>query len=259
MNAVSIQREPASASSAVRLYAMSSGGHQERVAHAIQVLREASLQHAGRIVQASSMSAEDMVITDLVARHGLGISIGTLDTGKLHQETQELMARIEARYGLEVDVFRPQASSVVGFVAQHGEAAMYRSVALRKACCAIRKVEPLARMLAGRTAWVTGLRREQSAERGVVPFTTQDEDGRLKVNPLADWTWADVWFYIGTREVPYNPLHDRFHPSIGCEPCTRAVAAGEDFRAGRWWWEDETARECGLHVGRRAVEENAGS
>ena len=125
---------------------------------------------------------------------------------------------------------------------------MYESIDLRKGCCGIRKLEPLSRMLAQRGAWVTGLRREQSNTRAVVPFSETDDKGRAKVNPLADWSWADVWHYIRTNDVPYNPLHDQFYPSIGCAPCTRAIAVGEDFRAGRWWWEDEKAKECGLHV-----------
>jgi phosphoadenosine phosphosulfate reductase len=125
---------------------------------------------------------------------------------------------------------------------------MRQGVALRKACCALRKLEPLARLLAGRTAWVTGLRRGQSDARAEVPFEDADDAGRAKLNPLADWSLADVWHYVAQHGVPYNALHDRFFPSIGCEPCTRAVAVGEDFRAGRWWWEAESAKECGLHV-----------
>ena len=125
---------------------------------------------------------------------------------------------------------------------------MYESVALRKACCGLRKLEPLSRMLEGRSAWVTGLRREQSAQRGELHATEIDPQGRTKYNPLADWTWADVWHYIQAFDVPYNPLHDEFMPSIGCAPCTRAIAVGEEFRAGRWWWEDDGAKECGLHV-----------
>jgi phosphoadenosine phosphosulfate reductase len=133
---------------------------------------------------------------------------------------------------------------------------MYRSIALRKSCCAIRKLEPLARMLAGRSAWVTGLRREQSANRAVVPLQEEDTDGRIKFNPLADWSWADIWHYIDTNDVPYNPLHDQFYPSIGCAPCTRAISPGEEFRAGRWWWEDEAAKECGLHVSNAPLTED---
>jgi phosphoadenosine phosphosulfate reductase len=166
----------------------------------------------------------------------------------LHTETSGLIPRIEARYGLQVEVYRPVDEATVHFVKTHGERAMYESIELRKACCGIRKLEPLSRMLAQRSAWVTGLRREQSTTRGEVPFSEVDDKGRSKFSPLADWAWADVWHYIATFEVPYNPLHDAFFPSIGCAPCTRAIAVGEDFRSGRWWWEDANAKECGLHV-----------
>ena len=234
--------------SAISLYARATAGHDERVAHALSVLREAALAHPGRIVQATSLGAEDMVVTDLIARHGLGIALGTLETGMLHAQTVELIGRIEARYGVPVEVYRPDAEVAIRFVKTHGERAMYQSVALRKDCCGFRKLEPLGRMLAGRSAWVTGLRREQSNARAVVPFLDTEDAERVKVNPLADWSWADVWHYIATFEVPYNPLHDEFMPSIGCALCTRAIAVGEDFRAGRWWWEDQDLKECGLHV-----------
>jgi len=125
---------------------------------------------------------------------------------------------------------------------------MFESIALRKSCCTVRKLEPLGRLLEGKTAWITGLRREQSGNRAAVPFSEREGNGRLKLNPLADWSWGDVWHYIAVHGVPYNALHDQFYPSIGCAPCTRAIALGEDFRAGRWWWEDEAAKECGLHV-----------
>lgn len=125
---------------------------------------------------------------------------------------------------------------------------MYESIDLRKACCGIRKLEPLARMLKDRQAWITGLRREQSNNRSGMAAIEKDDQGRAKFNPMIDWTWGDVWHYVKTFKVPYNPLHDQFMPSIGCAPCTRAIAVGEDFRAGRWWWEDEKAKECGLHV-----------
>jgi phosphoadenosine phosphosulfate reductase len=234
--------------SAIDLHARATAGFEQRVDHALAVLRDAASGHAGHIVQATSLGAEDMVVTDLIARHALPIALATLDTGKLHAETLALIPRIEQRYGLKVDVFRPTETAVVHFVRDHGERAMFESVDLRKACCGVRKLEPLSRLLAGRSAWVTGLRREQSEHRAVVPFSEAEAGGRIKFNPLADWSWADVWQYIATREVPYNPLHDRFFPSIGCEPCTRAIALGEDFRAGRWWWEQEGAKECGLHV-----------
>jgi phosphoadenosine phosphosulfate reductase len=238
----------AASGGAIALYARRTDGFDDRLAQATARLREAAATHPGTIVQATSLGAEDMVITDLIARHALPIALGTLDTGLLHPQTVALVARIEARYALRVEVYRPVAESVVQFVEANGERAMYESIALRKACCGLRKLEPLARMLAGRDAWVTGLRREQSATRGVVPFKETDDKGVVKLNPLADWSWNDVWHYIATHDVPYNPLHDEFMPSIGCAPCTRAIAVGEDFRAGRWWWEDEKAKECGLHV-----------
>jgi len=235
-------------STAIDLYARETPGFAERVAHAVAALQSAASEHAGRIVLASSLGAEDMVLTDLIARHRLPIAIGTLETGKLHAQTLALVQRTEQHYGVQIELHRPQQEAVVHFVRQHGDDAMYRSVELRKACCAMRKLEPLQRMLAGRTAWVTGLRREQSDTRGAVPFSEVDEHGRTKLSPLADWSWNDVWHYIATHRVPYNPLHDEFMPSIGCAPCTRAIAVGEDFRSGRWWWEDESAKECGLHV-----------
>lgn len=236
-------------SNAIQLYARETPGHVERVAHAIAMLQSAASEHAGRIVLASSLGAEDMVLTDLIARHHLAVAIGTLETGKLHAQTLALVQRAEQRYGLQIELHRPREETVVHFVRTHGDDAMYRSIELRKACCGLRKLEPLERMLTGRDAWVTGLRREQSDARGSVPFSDVDERGRTKLNPLADWTWNDVWHYVATHHVPYNPLHDEFMPSIGCEPCTRAIAVGEDFRSGRWWWEQDNAKECGLHVG----------
>ena len=233
---------------AIALYARETVGFEPRVASALALLRRAAAEHPGRIVQATSLGAEDMVITDLIARHRLPIAIGTLETGMLHAETVALIGGIETRYAVEVEVYKPGAESVVHFVRTHGERAMYESIDLRKSCCAIRKLEPLSRMLQSRSAWVTGMRREQSSHRGAVAQSETDDKGRTKFNPLADWALADVWHYIAVNEVPYNPLHDQFYPSIGCAPCTRAIAVGEDFRAGRWWWEDEGAKECGLHV-----------
>lgn len=234
--------------SAIDLYDRLTPEFDRRVANAAAVLQRAAAEHPGRVVQATSLGVEDMVLTDLIARHRIPIALGTLETGKLHAQTSELIPRIEAHYGLKVEVYRPEADAVIHFVKQHGERAMYDSIDLRKQCCGIRKLEPLSRMLAQRSAWVTGLRREQSNNRGDVPFSEPDDKGRIKFNPLADWTWNDVWHYVAVHKVPYNPLHDEFMPSIGCEPCTRAIAVGEDFRAGRWWWEDEKAKECGLHV-----------
>ena len=234
--------------SATALHARPSGGYDTKLAHARGLLRSTATAHGDGVVQATSLGAEDMVITDLISRANLPISLGTLDTGLLHAETLALLPRIEARYGLRVEAMQPGREAVIQFVARHGERSMFESIAQRKACCALRKLEPLARLLAGKRAWITGLRREQSGQRANVPFTEAQADGCVKVNPLADWTWGDVWHYIATNEVPYNPLHDQFYPSIGCAPCTRAISLGEDMRAGRWWWEDEAAKECGLHI-----------
>jgi len=230
------------------LHARAGAHFDERVAHATAVLQSAVAEHGGAVVQATSLGAEDMVLTDLIWRLRLPVAVATLDTGKLHAQTLALIPRIEARYDLQVERHAPVHEAVLHFVREHGEQPMFRSIELRKACCDLRKLQPLARMLATRSAWVTGLRREQSANRGVVPISERDANGRTKFNPLADWSWADVWHYIASRGVPYNELHDQFFPSIGCEPCTRAIAVGEDFRAGRWWWEQDDAKECGLHV-----------
>ena len=234
-------------SSATKLYARATAGFDERVAKTVALLQEAVLEHGTGLLQSSSLGAEDMVITDLIARHKLPISVATLDTGRLHAETLALLPQIEARYGLKVNVFSPVNDAVINFVRVRGADAMYESLALRKECCAIRKLEPLSRMLDGHTAWITGLRREQSNNRAIVPFRELDQNGRTKINALADWSWADVWHYIAAFDVPFNALHDQFMPSIGCAPCTRAISVGEDFRSGRWWWENDDAKECGLH------------
>ena len=243
----------ATAAKATALYARPGPGFDERVERTRRLLARAADAHPDAIVQASSLGAEDQVVTDLIARDRLPIAVATLDTGKLHGETLALVEAIRERYGLFVERYRPIHEAVVAFVDRHGDDAMRKSVELRKACCALRKVEPLGRMLAGRTAWITGLRREQSNDRAAVEFEAVDDHGRTKLSPLADWSWGDVWHYLRLHEVPYNTLHDAFFPSIGCAPCTRAVAVGEDFRAGRWWWEDAAAKECGLHVAAHAA------
>ncbi|NML14550.1 phosphoadenylyl-sulfate reductase [Azohydromonas caseinilytica] len=239
--------------SAIELHARPSADFESKVARALDLLRDAAERFPGRVVLANSLGAEDMVLTDLIGRHQLPIALGTLDTGVLHAETLAVLPRIRERYGIEVEVYRPVQEAVIEFVGRHGERAMYESVQLRKSCCGVRKLEPLSRMLAQRDAWVTGMRREQSDNRGSVPFEDQDDKGRVKFNPLADWSWGDVWHYIKLHDVPYNALHDQFFPSIGCAPCTRAISLGEPFRAGRWWWEDESAKECGLHVKQSAL------
>lgn len=197
---------------------------------------------------ASSFGAEDMVLIDLIARQALPIAIFTLDTGRLPGETYALIDRVRSHYRVPVEVYFPDAALLEKYVRGNGVNAFYNSVELRQRCCAIRKTEPLQRALAGAGAWVTGLRRTQSASRAAVPLEAIDaEHGLLKVNPLAEWSDDDVWAYIRAERVPYNPLHDRGYPSIGCAPCTRAVEPGEDSRAGRWWWEQPEHNECGLH------------
>jgi phosphoadenosine phosphosulfate reductase len=233
--------------SAVQTHARPSAAYASKVESARALLRLAAAEHTGRVAQASSLGAEDVVITHLVNALALDIPAFVLDTGVLHAETLELLERTRASSRAPVEVWRPVDEAVVHFVRREGTDAMYRSLELRKACCQVRKMEPLARALQGRSAWITGLRREQSTARADVPGVDTSE-ARVKFNPLADWTWGDVWHYIATQGVDYNALHDRFFPSIGCEPCTRAISLGEDFRAGRWWWEQESAKECGLHV-----------
>lgn len=219
----------------------------ERTRQALDVIENAAAEHPP-VVLATSLGAEDMVLTDLVAKRFPGIGIFTLDTGRLNPETYDLLAEVRSRYGREVRVYFPGAAEVEAFVNRHGPNAFHESVGLRKTCCYIRKVEPLKRALAGKGAWITGLRREQSPERQEAGLIEWDAgNGLYKVNPLVDWTNGDVWAYLRAHEVPYNRLHDQGYASIGCAPCTRPIRAGEDFRAGRWWWEENAAKECGLH------------
>ena len=216
---------------------------------------EALLQHAlakfKPLTQASSLGAEDVVLTHIINRLALDIPVFVLETGALHTETLALLERTQAHSRAPINVFRPVQASVIQFVRDKGQDAVYQSIDLRKECCGVRKMAPLAQALKGQRAWITGLRQEQSTARAEVPLQDDTEvaaKGLTKFNPLARWTWGDVWHYIAENEVDYNPLHDQFFPSIGCAPCTRAISLGEEFRAGRWWWEDEAAKECGLHV-----------
>ncbi|MEW5943779.1 MAG: phosphoadenylyl-sulfate reductase [Pseudomonadota bacterium] len=211
------------------------------------LLRRIEAEHAPAVL-ANSFGAEDMVLTDLIVKHAPRIGIFSLDTGRLPQETYDLMKEVADRYGVRLQVYFPDNRAVEEFVSEHGVNAFYDSVELRKACCRIRKVEPLRRALAGKQAWVTGLRREQAPTRQNLGVSEWDADNGLqKFSPLIEWTQIDVWSYIREFGVPYNKLHDRHYPSIGCAPCTRAITAGEDIRAGRWWWEDPESKECGLH------------
>jgi phosphoadenosine phosphosulfate reductase len=198
---------------------------------------------------ASSMQMEDMILTDVLARLKLPLAVFMLDTGRLHSETLAMVGRVKERYGIEVEVYQPQETKVKQYVQQHGLNAFYESVELRKSCCGIRKVEPLARALRDRPAWITGQRRAQSATRTELKLEDFDAThGLPKFNPLTEWTDAEVRAYISAFDVPVNALHARGYPSIGCEPCTRAIKPGEDPRAGRWWWESSDSKECGLHV-----------
>ena len=235
---------------AVDLHARASSGFEGKLAETRALLLRAAREFSP-LTQASSLGAEDVVITHLINSLKLDIPIFVLETGMLHPQTLALLERTQATSRARVDIYRPVTEAVVRFVEREGSEPMYKSIDLRKACCHIRKVEPLQRALAGQRAWITGLRREQSSARAEVPLL--DTSAALpKFNPLADWTWGDVWHYIGVHQVDYNPLHDAFFPSIGCAPCTRAISLGEDFRAGRWWWETDqeggAAKECGLHV-----------
>lgn len=200
-------------------------------------------------VFASSLAAEDMVLTDLILREKLNIKIFSLETGRLHAETLGVLDKIQQRYDYTVTLYKPEQSAVDAYVKTNGLDAFYNSVEMRKECCRIRKVEPLNRALAGNKAWITGQRKAQSTTRTALEIQEDDAvHSMTKFNPLADWSEDDVWHYIRQNDVPYNPLHDHGYPSIGCQPCTRAIEPGEDIRAGRWWWENPESKECGLHV-----------
>jgi len=211
--------------------------------------------HFSPVALASSLSAEDMVITDMIARFQLPIEVFVLNTGRLHSETLAVLEETRARYRIALNIYEPDSSAVEQYVAAHGRDAFYGSVELRKRCCELRKVEPLRRALAGKRAWITGQRREHAASRAALPESEFDLDNGLhKFNPLAAWSEADVWQYVRTHQVPYNRLYDQGYRSIGCAPCTRPVVAGEDPRAGRWWWEIAEHKECGLHPRKRELE-----
>ena len=246
--------------SAIELNARASSNFAEKLAET-QALLQRAAQEFSPVTQASSLGAEDVVITHLINSLPLRIPVFVLETGALHHETLALLERTQARSQTDIHIYRPEHSSVLHFIRNEGQDAIFKSMELRKACCHIRKMEPLSRALQGQRAWITGLRKEQSQARADVPLIDTSEEakstdannsspsrGLIKLNPLANWTWGDVWHYISINKVDYNPLHDAFFPSIGCAPCTRAISLGEDFRAGRWWWEEETAKECGLHV-----------
>ncbi len=218
-----------------------------------ELLRRAHERFGAKAVFASSFGAEDMVLLDMIAklggRPGSAIRVVSVDTGRLFPETYDLIQRARHRYGLPIELVFPDTSEVEQMVNREGPNLFYGSVEARRRCCQVRKVGPLDRALDGADAWIVGLRRAQSAERGSTPKVCDDpaHPGRIKISPLADWSWSDVQEYVRRHDVPVSPLYERGFLSIGCAPCTRAVLPGADPRSGRWWWESST-KECGLHA-----------
>ena len=211
-------------------------------------LHRAAAAHR-RVKLASSLAAEDMVLTHAIAQERLPIAVFTLETGRLNAETLALIGAVAQRYpDLDFSCYAPDAAEVAHYVAEHGENAFYDSVEMRRECCRIRKIEPLNRALADADAWLTGQRRAQSVTRTALPFAETDTArGIAKYNPIFDWSEDDVWAFVLANGIPYNELYRQGYPSIGCEPCTMPVKQGEDIRAGRWWWESRDSKECGLH------------
>ena len=215
-----------------------------------EIIRWALETFGSKVALASSFGAEDVAIIDMLVKINPTARIFTLDTGRLNQETYDVMDKIREKYRVSIEIMFPKTDAVEQMVREKGLNLFYHSIENRKLCCRIRKVEPLNRALATVDAWITGLRREQVVTRSGVKKVDIDKDhgGIIKINPLADWTWEQVMAYVKQHGVPYNVLHDQGYPSIGCAPCTRAIKPGEDFRAGRWWWEQPEQKECGLHV-----------
>ena len=221
------------------------------IPEAVKQLEEA---FPGGLTFSTSFGMEDQVITDQLSKSGVPVAVFTLDTGRLFPETYSTWSRTLEQYGLTIDAYYPNAEKIQEFVRSYGPNSFYESVDNRKQCCYIRKVEPLKKALAGKSVWITGLRAEQSTGRNEMNILEWDEVNQIiKYNPLLHWTTDEVWSYINQHNVPYNSLHDKGFISIGCAPCTRAIRAGEDFRAGRWWWEDQSKKECGLHVHQAAT------
>ena len=221
---------------------------QHRIESLTRQLRQIAADHE-KVVLANSLSIEDMLINHLILTHNINIEIFSLDTGRLHQETLQVIADVRKKYGYQIKTYSPEAAAIENYVDENGINGFYDSVEQRKQCCYIRKVLPLQRALANAQAWLTGMRREQAVTRTELPEKEWDEvNGLWKYNPIANWTEPEVWDGIRTYEVPYNKLYDNHFPSIGCAPCTRPVTQGEDIRAGRWWWENPAYKECGLHV-----------
>ena len=218
-------------------------------AAAQDVIEWAIKQFGNKVALSTSLSAEDQIILHMIAITGVPVNVFTLDTGRLFPETYDLIDRTVKKYSIPIRIFFPDRHSVEEMVNSKGINLFYDSVENRKQCCHVRKIEPLKRAFSGLDAWICGLRREQSVTRtGIQMFESDHQNGLVKINPLIEWTNDHVWAYIRQNHVPYNALHDKGFQSIGCQPCTRAVMAGEDVRAGRWWWESPESRECGLHA-----------
>ncbi len=213
-----------------------------------EFLEQLSAEFPGKIRFATSLGAEDQVITHMLATGDIPIEIFTLDTGRMFYESYELIDKVQSRYGINIKIVFPDAAEVEEMVNEKGINLFYHSIANRKQCCGIRKIKPLQKALEGMNAWITGLRREQSPTRTDMQRIEWDAgNGLIKANPLLSWSEKEVWDYIKEHKIPYNTLHDKGFPSIGCQPCTRAVLPGEDVRSGRWWWENPETKECGLH------------
>jgi phosphoadenosine phosphosulfate reductase len=215
----------------------------------VRALLQTQLARHGRLVYANSLGAEAMVLTDIICSHLPQIDMFSIDTGRLHEETYELLQKLQRRYRRTIRLLYPDPAALERLIARQGMNGFYQSVEARMECCQIRKVEPFLRAIAGFPAWITGVRGEQSRQRAQgKPVQWDAEHGRYKISPLIDWSEAQVWQYIRAHRLPYNVLHDRHFPSIGCSPCTRAIQPGESRRAGRWWWEQSESRECGLQM-----------
>jgi phosphoadenosine phosphosulfate reductase len=224
-----------------------------KVQYTVELLRAVVRDHRN-VVYANSLGAESVVLTDLIWTQVPQIEIFSIDTGRLHEETYQLLERLERRYQRRVRLYYPDPVALEAYVAAHGINGFYQGLAERQSCCHIRKVEPFRRAIEGAGAWVTGVRHEQSAQRAQAqPVDFDAPNGLYKISPILDWTNADVWTYIRSHKLAYSPLHDQGYPSIGCAPCTRAVEPGADSRSGRWWWENSDSKECGLHPRIRVV------
>lgn len=230
-------------------FPLESWNHELAGASPEEILRFMIPKFTGKIAFASSMGAEDQVITEMIVKIDPSIRIFTLDTGRLFPEIYDLIQSTNTRYKINIEIYFPDYQKVESMVKEKGINLFYENIENRKFCCHLRKIEPLKRAMNGLNAWVSGIRKDQSITRKSIDIVEWDEENKiLKINPLANWSGGDVWEYIRQNKIPYNPLHDKGFPSIGCQPCTRAILPGEDIRAGRWWWENPESKECGLHV-----------